>query len=203
MRPKLGSRLQSVSGASLGGLATLPLPSKIALGLLVLLALAAVAAPLASPHDPLSTGVPVQAPSGEHWFGTDRIGRDVFSRILHGTRSSLVIGLAATAGALVVAAVIGSIAATAAKLASEVLMRILDVIMSFPGIALAAVFVAVFGNSLPVIIFAIGFLYVPQLARVVRANVLAQFGEDRSEEHTSELQSRGHLVCRLLLEKNK
>src|SRR5690625_3682713 len=98
MRPKLGSRLQSVSGASLGGLATLPLPSKIALGLLVLLALAAVAAPLASPHDPLSTGVPVQAPSGEHWFGTDRIGRDVFSRILHGTRSSLVIGLAATAG---------------------------------------------------------------------------------------------------------
>ena len=178
MRPKLGSRLQSVSGASLGGLATLPLPSKIALGLLVLLALAAVAAPLASPHDPLSTGVPVQAPSGEHWFGTDRIGRDVFSRILHGTRSSLVIGLAATAGALVVAAVIGSIAATAAKLASEVLMRILDVIMSFPGIALAAVFVAVFGNSLPVIIFAIGFLYVPQLARVVRANVLAQFGED-------------------------
>src|SRR5699024_6688531 len=61
---------------------------------------------------------------------------------------------------------------------SEVLMRILDVIMSFPGIALAAVFVAVFGNSLPVIIFAIGFLYVPQLARGVRANVLAQFGED-------------------------
>src|SRR5690625_7695351 len=56
-------------------------------------------------------------------------------------------------------------------------MRILDVIMSFPGIALAAVFVAVFGNSLPVIIFAIGFLYVPQLARVVRAIVLAPFGE--------------------------
>src|SRR5690625_1679217 len=57
-------------------------------------------------------------------------------------------------------------------------MRILDVIMSFPGIALAAVFVAVFGNSLPVIIFAIGFLYVPQLARVVRANVPGQVGED-------------------------
>ena len=178
MRPKLGSRLQSVSGASLSGLATLPLPSKIALGFLVLLALAAAAAPLVSVHDPLATGAPVQAPSGEHWFGTDRIGRDVFSRIIHGARSSLVIGLAATAGALVVAAVIGSVAATAAKLASEVLMRILDVIMSFPGIALAAVFVAVFGNSLPVIIFAIGFLYVPQLARVVRANVLAQFGED-------------------------
>ena len=178
MRPKLGSRLQSVSGASLRGLAGLPLPSKIALGFLVLLALAAAAAPIASPYDPLATGAPVQAPSTEHWFGTDRIGRDVFSRVIYGARASLIIGLAATGGALVAAAAIGSIAATAAKLASEVLMRVLDVIMSFPGIALAAVFVAVFGNSLPVIIFAIGFLYVPQLARVVRANVLAQFGED-------------------------
>ena len=57
-------------------------------------------------------------------------------------------------------------------------MRILDIVMSFPGIALAAVFVAVFGNALPVLIFAIAFLYTPQLTRVVRANVLAQFGED-------------------------
>ena len=56
-------------------------------------------------------------------------------------------------------------------------MRILDIVMSFPGIALAAVFVAVFGNALPLLIFAISFLYTPQLTRVVRANVLAQFGE--------------------------
>jgi peptide/nickel transport system permease protein len=111
-------------------------------------------------------------------MGTDAIGRDIFSRVAHGARSSLLIGLAATAAALVAAAVIGSIAATGAKLLSEVVMRVLDVVMSFPGIALAAVFVAVFGNSLPVLVFAIGFLYVPQLARVVRANVLAQFGED-------------------------
>src|SRR5699024_1854572 len=104
--------------------------------------------------------------------------RDVFSRVLHGARSSLLIGLIATLCALLAAAVIGSVAATAARWTSEILMRVLDVIMSFPGIALAAVFVAVFGNSLPVLILAIGFLYVPQLARVVRANVLSQFGED-------------------------
>src|SRR5690606_7898073 len=114
----------------------------------------------------------------EHWMGTDAIGRDIFSRVAHGTRSSLLIGLAATGAALVAAAVIGSIAATGARLLAEIVMRVLDVVMSFPGIALAAVFVAVFGNSLPVLIFAIAFLYVPQLARVVRANVLAQFGED-------------------------
>ncbi|MBK0331091.1 dipeptide/oligopeptide/nickel ABC transporter permease/ATP-binding protein [Brachybacterium sp. MASK1Z-5] len=178
MRRRLGSRLASVSGARPGALRSLPLPSKIALGFLAVLILAAALASVISPFDPLATGSPVQPPSAEHWMGTDSVGRDVFSRLLHGARSSLLIGLCATAAALVVAAVLGSFAATAAKLPSEVVMRILDVIMAFPGIALAAVFVAVFGTSLPVIIFAIAFLYVPQLARVVRANVLAQFGED-------------------------
>jgi len=178
MRPKLGSRLQSVSGSPLAPFTALPIASRLAVVFLVLLAVLAVFAPLLSPHGPLTTGTPVQPPNGEHWMGTDAIGRDIFSRVAHGARSSLLIGLAATGAALLAAAVIGSIAATGAKLLSEVVMRVLDVVMSFPGIALAAVFVAVFGNSLPVLVFAIGFLYVPQLARVVRANVLAQFGED-------------------------
>ncbi|MGP5055751.1 dipeptide/oligopeptide/nickel ABC transporter permease/ATP-binding protein [Brachybacterium paraconglomeratum] len=178
MRPKLGSRLQSVSGSPLAPFTALPWASRLAVAFLVLLAVLAVLAPVIAPHGPLTTGTPVQPPSGEHWMGTDAIGRDIFSRVAHGARSSLLIGLAATGAALVAAAVIGSIAATGAKLLAEVVMRVLDVVMSFPGIALAAVFVAVFGNSLPVLIFAIGFLYVPQLARVVRANVLAQFGED-------------------------
>ncbi|ASK66434.1 ABC transporter [Brachybacterium avium] len=178
MRPKLGSRLRSVSGSPLAPLTALPWPSRIAVGFLALLALVAIFAPLVAPYDPLATGTPVVAPGAEHWMGTDAIGRDILSRVIHGARSSLLIGLAATAAALVAAMVLGSFAATAAKLPSEILMRTLDVIMSFPGIALAAVFVAVFGTSLPVLIFAIGFLYVPQLARVIRANVLSQFGED-------------------------
>ena len=178
MRPRLGSRLQSVSGSPLAPFTALPLVSRIAVIFLVLLGVLAVCSPLLAPFGPLATGTPVQPPSAEHWMGTDAIGRDIFSRVAHGARSSLLIGLAATGAALVAAAVIGSIAATGAKLLSEVVMRVLDVVMSFPGIALAAVFVAVFGNSLPVLVFAIGFLYVPQLARVVRANVLAQFGED-------------------------
>ena len=178
MRPKLGARLQSLSGRPLAPFTALPLPSRIAVLFLVLLTLLAVFAPLIAPHGPLATGTPVQPPSTDHWMGTDSIGRDIFSRVAHGARSSLLIGLAATAAALVGAAVLGSFAATASKVPSEILMRVLDVVMSFPGIALAAVFVAVFGTSLPVLIFAIGFLYVPQLARVVRANVLSQFGED-------------------------
>ncbi|MGP9538720.1 dipeptide/oligopeptide/nickel ABC transporter permease/ATP-binding protein [Brachybacterium sp. AOP43-C2-M15] len=178
MRPALGSRLQSVSGSPLAPFTALPLASRISVIFLAVLGLVAVFAPLVSQHGPLATGTPVQPPGAEHWMGTDAIGRDIFARVAHGARSSLLIGLAATAGALVAAAVIGSIAATGAKILSEVVMRVLDVVMSFPGIALAAVFVAVFGTSLPVLIFAIGFLYVPQLARVVRANVLSQFGED-------------------------
>ncbi len=158
-------------------LKALPLGSKIALGVLVIVALMAVFAPLIA-GNPFDSGTPARPPSGESWFGTDAIGRDVFSRVVYGARSSLVIGLAATGVALAAAAVLGSIAATAGKVVSEVLMRILDIVMSFPGIALAAVFVAVWGSSTPVLIGAIAFLYTPQLTRVVRANVLAQFGED-------------------------
>ncbi|MDO5512484.1 dipeptide/oligopeptide/nickel ABC transporter permease/ATP-binding protein [Corynebacterium sp.] len=178
LRGKTTSTLESKAGGRFTGLKNMSLSSKIALTIIGLVALAALFAPLLASYDPLASGRPVQPPSAEHWFGTDAIGRDIFSRVVHGARSSLIIGLAATGSALLVAAVLGSIAATAGKVVSEVLMRILDIIMSFPGIALAAVFVAVFGNALHVLVFAIGFLYVPQLSRVVRANVLSEFGED-------------------------
>ncbi|THA34237.1 dipeptide/oligopeptide/nickel ABC transporter permease/ATP-binding protein [Streptomyces sp. A1277] len=155
----------------------LPVTSRVALGVLILVLLGAVLAPLLT-QDPLATGNPVQAPSGAHWFGTDRAGRDVFARVMHGSRYSLIIGLGSTACALVAGAVLGSLAATSRKLGDESVMRTLDVIMSFPPIALAAVLVAVFGTSIPVIIFTIAFVYTPSLARVVRANVLSQYGED-------------------------
>ena len=178
MRSNLTTKLENKAGGRFSNLKNLPTPSKIAVTFLLLVVAVAVMAPLLTNYSPLASGPPVKPPSGDHWFGTDAIGRDIFSRVAYGARSSLVIGLCATAAALVAASVLGSIAATTGKAVSEVLMRVLDIIMSFPGIALAAVFVAVFGNSLPVLVFAIGFLYVPQLSRVVRANVIAAFGED-------------------------
>ncbi|MBQ0928389.1 dipeptide/oligopeptide/nickel ABC transporter permease/ATP-binding protein [Saccharopolyspora endophytica] len=156
---------------------SLPMRSRIALGLLAVVALAAVLAPFLA-VDPLQTGAPAQPPSGEHPFGTDRAGRDVFSRVMHGGQYSLVIGLGATLFALVLGGALGALAATSKKWIDEALMRALDVVMAFPGIALAAVLVAVFGTSIPVLITTIAVVYVPQLARVVRANVLAQYGED-------------------------
>lgn len=154
------------------------LPARISLAALILLALAALLAPWIAPHDPLASGTPALGPSGDHWFGTDRAGRDIFSRVLSGARWSLAIGLGATALALVCGAALGALAATSRRWADEGIMRLLDVVMAFPGIALAAVFVTVFGSSLSVVILTIAFLYTPSLARVVRANVQAQYGED-------------------------
>lgn len=174
MRRKLTNKL-SRPGLRFGGLS---LSSKISLTLLVLVALVAIFAPFLAPHDPLASGPAIQPPSADHPFGTDRQGRDILSRLMYGARYSLIIGLGATGVALLVAAILGTIAATAHKWVSESLMRVLDVIMSFPGIALAAVFVAVYGQSLPVLVLTIAFLYTPQLTRVVRANILDQYGED-------------------------
>lgn len=177
MRPGLTKKLER-PGLRFNRWHALKLGPKLAAIALVLVVLAAIFAPLVATKDPLTSFMPDSPPDGEFWFGTDLIGRDVYSRIIYGSRISLIIGICATLFALACAAILGSIAAVSNKWVSEVVMRILDIIMSFPGIALAAVFVAVFGNSLPVIIITIGFLYIPQLTRVVRANILDQWGED-------------------------
>jgi len=150
------------------------------ISLLVLLAIAILAAfaPIFAPHEPTAIEVAREAPSAEHWFGADDKGRDVLSRMMYGGRYSLMVGIGSTVLALVAGAIIGSIAGVARKPISETIMRLMDIIMAFPGIALAAVFVAVFGNSLMTLIIAIGFIYTPQLTRIVRANVMAAYGED-------------------------
>lgn len=152
--------------------------ARVSLVVLVAVVLIACLANFIAPHDPLAIYTARQAPDGEFLFGTDDKGRDVLSRMMYGARYSLTIGLGATAFALVCGSIIGSLAAVSRKWISEVIMRILDIIMSFPGIALAATFVIVFGNNLPSLIFAIGFLYIPQIARIVRANIVSEYGKD-------------------------
>ena len=165
-------------GAKFHGLKNMSVPSKISLVLLVLVALSAILAPVIAPHDPLEITKAYQPPDGTYLFGTDNAGRDILSRMLYGGQYSLVIGFGATAFALVLGSIIGAIAAVARKAVSEVIMRVLDVIMSIPGIALAAILVLILGNSVPAIIFSIGFMYTPQIARIVRANVVSEYGED-------------------------
>ncbi|GAA1778138.1 dipeptide/oligopeptide/nickel ABC transporter permease/ATP-binding protein [Pseudarthrobacter sulfonivorans] len=174
MRSKLAERL-SAPGIRFKAL---PWGSRIALLFLIIIVLAAVFAPVIAPHDPLETFIPATPPGAEHFFGTDRLGRDIFSRILFGAQSSLMIGLGAVLLAILAGALLGSFAATSSKAVNELIMRLMDILMAFPGIALAAVLLAAFGNTVPTIIIAIAIIYTPQLARVVRANVLSQYGED-------------------------
>ncbi|MFJ6082526.1 dipeptide/oligopeptide/nickel ABC transporter permease/ATP-binding protein [Streptomyces sp. NPDC092369] len=168
-------------GIRLRGRRRLPLLSKVAVCFLAVVVLVALLAPLLAPDDPLAQQAPVDGtghPSAAHWLGQDSLGRDLLSRLMYGARWSLAIGLGATALALVAGAVLGAIAATSRRGVDETLMRCLDVVMAFPGIALAAVLVAVFGGGITVLICAIAFLFTPPVARVVRANVLDQYGED-------------------------
>ncbi|MFJ7073175.1 dipeptide/oligopeptide/nickel ABC transporter permease/ATP-binding protein [Streptomyces sp. NPDC098781] len=179
-RKRLADAL-SRPGIRLRGWRKLPLLSKVAVCFLAVVVLVALFAPLLAPHDPLDQQQPVDGtghPSAGHWMGQDSLGRDILSRLMYGARWSLAIGLGATALALVVGALIGAVAATSRKAVDETLMRCLDVVMAFPGIALAAVLVAVFGGGITVLICAIAFLFTPPVARVVRANVLDQYGED-------------------------
>ena len=187
-------------GLRFQGWRRLPAGSRIAVVILALIAAMAILAPVVAPYDPGDTGlakiehtVHVEGigdtvisdtavpPSAQHPFGTDKPSRDIFSRAVYGARVSLVVGLSATGIALALAAVLGAVAATGRKWVGEIVMRVLDVLMSFPGIALAAVLVLAMVKRLPVvpvIIIATAVVYTPQLTRVVRANILAQFGED-------------------------
>lgn len=180
IREKQTEKLEKAAskGLKLGGLKKMSLSSKISLVILVLVALSAILAPVIAPHDPLEITKAYQPPNGEYLFGTDNAGRDILSRMLYGGQYSLVIGFGATLFALVLGSIIGAVAAVARKAVSEVIMRVLDVIMSIPGIALAAILVLILGNSVPAIIFSIGFMYTPQIARIVRANVVSEYGED-------------------------
>ncbi|WP_051301320.1 dipeptide/oligopeptide/nickel ABC transporter permease/ATP-binding protein [Actinomadura rifamycini] len=191
--------LGAATGAASRAVRRLRPASRAALALLLLIVLAALCAPLVSGHDPLTTGVAGQAPSADHWFGTDRVGRDVFARVMYGARWSLAIGLGAALLALVVGALLGSLAATSHRAVDELVMRCLDVVMAFPAVALAAVIVTVFGKSLPVLICTIAFLYVPQVARVVRANVMSQYGEDYVAAEQIIGAGRAHILSRHVL----
>ncbi|MEV0179218.1 dipeptide/oligopeptide/nickel ABC transporter permease/ATP-binding protein [Streptomyces sp. NPDC050625] len=175
------TRALSRPGVRLRGWRRLPPLSRVAVCFLAVVVLTALLAPVLAPDDPLDQRPPVDGtghPSADHWMGQDSLGRDILSRLMYGARWSLAIGLGATALALVVGAVVGAVAATSRKGVDETLMRCLDVVMAFPGIALAAVLVAVFGGGITVLICAIAFLFTPPVARVVRANVLDQYGED-------------------------
>jgi peptide/nickel transport system permease protein len=140
-----------------------------------LIFLAAIFAPVAAPHDPalMNAAARLQAPSLTHWFGTDQFGRDVFARILYGSRTSLQVALVAVGTAVVVGGFIGLVTGYFGGWLDAAVMRVMDVLISFPALLLALFLVAVLGPSLTNLIIAISLTRVPYFARLTRAEAMA------------------------------
>lgn len=145
----------------------------IAFGMFGLLIFAAVFGPYVVPYDPLATNAEsvLQPPSLTHWFGTDNLGRDVFSRVVVATRLDLVISVAAVALSFVIGSFLGAIAGYRGGWTDITLNRVLDTIMAFPLFVLAMGVVAALGNSVANIIYATAIINIPFYARLVRAEV--------------------------------
>jgi peptide/nickel transport system permease protein len=145
----------------------------LAFVMFALIVLSAVLGPSLVPYDPLQTNasIALQPPSWDHWFGTDNVGRDVFSRVIVATRLDLAISVAAVALSFVVGSVLGSIAGYWGGWIDAVLNRMLDTIMAFPLFVLAMGIVAALGNTIENIIYATAVINVPFYARLVRAEV--------------------------------
>jgi peptide/nickel transport system permease protein len=142
---------------------------------MVIFLLMAILAPLIAPYDPLGQNLMQKfaPPSAAHPFGQDELGRDILSRVIYGARISLTAGLAAVAIATGVGTVIGLVAGYVGRWPDSVLMRLMDVLLAFPSILLAIVIVSVLGPSLTNAMLAIGIVFVPQMARVVRSAVIS------------------------------
>ncbi|MGI6450011.1 MAG: nickel transporter permease [Desulfitobacteriia bacterium] len=112
-------------------------------------------------------------PNSEHWFGTDQLGRDIFSRILDGTKISLFVGITAVAISLSIGVFLGAIAGYRGGKIDTVIMRFMDMMLAIPSILLAIAFMAALGKGLDKAVIAIGLVSIPEYARIVRGSILA------------------------------
>ena len=142
---------------------------------LVLLIGGALAAPAIAPYDPLKQdpGAMLSTPSRAHWLGTDDLGRDVLSRLLYGARLSLGASLMAVAIATLAGLPIGLAAGYLGGAADDALMRVIDALQAFPALILAMAISAALGPGLVNVMIAVGIVYTPRFARLVRGQVLS------------------------------
>jgi len=146
----------------------------VSLCLLTFVVLACVLVPVFSPFKMETTNMMERdlKPSAQHWLGTDYIGRDLFTRLFYGGRISLGIALAVTAIQCVIGVVMGSLAGFYGRLMDAIVMRLCEIFLSFPFLIICIVIAAVFGNSIPVLIFTLALLSWPSIARIVRGQIL-------------------------------
>ena len=145
----------------------------VAFTLFVMIIVLALFGPWIAPYDPLQTNasIALQAPSWQHWFGTDQLGRDVLSRVIVATRLDLMISVCAVAISFVLGSVVGSIAGYFGGWFDKISGRVIDTIMAFPLFVLAMGIVAALGNTVENIVYATAIINLPFYARVARAEV--------------------------------
>jgi len=168
----------------------------IGLGVVALIVLAAVLAPFISPADPLAQDLAHQAarPSFQHLMGTDKLGRDIFSRVIYGSQISIRIGFVAVGLAITVGTLIGVIAGYGGGKADAILMAAMDLMLAFPSIILAIGITTILGPSINNLMIAVGIVYIPQYARLARSSVLGV----KNLEYIEAARAVGARVSRIL-----
>lgn len=149
---------------------------KLGVVICVMWVLVAIFAPLISPYDPVTDqdmAGRFQAPNGEHWFGTDSLGRDVFSRVLYGTRISLTAGAITVLISFAIGMIYGGIAGYVGGAVDDVMMRFSEMVQSFPPLILAMVIAAALGPNITNSVFAMSIIWWPNYARLTRSIVIA------------------------------
>jgi peptide/nickel transport system permease protein len=173
----------------------------IGLVMITIVFLTAIFAPIVATHPPKAQDLTItlQTPSSEHWLGTDELGRDVFSRIVYGTRIAVSVGLASIFLALVIGVILGSISGYIGKVWDTLIMRVADVFFAFPLIIGAVVIILVVGRGVTPVILAIGLFSWATVARLLRSSILSIRESEYVEAARSLGASKWRIVTRHVL----
>jgi len=155
----------------------------VGLCIIILLILVAIFADLITPYSQFAVNMKYanQPPSAQHWFGTDTMGRDIFTRCMYGARYSLSIGIACMLCALAVGGTLGLVSAYFGRTVDSAIMRITDILSSVPAVLMAIIIVAALGNGIPQLIIAITISFLPATTRTVRAAIFTTRQSDYIE----------------------
>ncbi len=154
----------------------------LGLAILSVMIILALAADLIADYDTAVIGMNMrerlQTPSARHWFGTDGYGRDVFARIIHGSRLSLSLSIFAMAAAVAIGSLIGSVAGYYGGRVDNLLMRLMDILLAIPPMLMSISIVAALGHSMVNLMIALSLAYIPVFARVIRSSILSVKGQE-------------------------
>ena len=171
--------------------------SKVGAAIVLIVVLAALIGPMLVPYDPAAQelALRLEGPTGFHWFGLDELGRDILARLLQGARISLIVGLAVVSVSSTVGMLFGSMAGYFGGRVDDVISRVIDILMAFPGILLAIALVAVLGPNLVNVVLALSIIGWVGYARLVRGQALRA----REFEFVQAARASGASAARIVL----